>query len=429
MPLAPGNRVELEIGSPVAGGRMLARHEGQVVLVAGAIPGERVRAIVERGNKQVAWARVDVVHTPSPDRRHDSRDPACGGLAYVHIQLERQRDLKADVIVDAFRRIGRMPLDRSPAVASSPESGYRLRARLHVRERRAGFFREGTHDLCDAAATGQLHAEATEAVQSLIAALGDFASRCDSIIVAENVGATERVLHLVPADGVDGSTFPASLEAIANVSGITSADPFGQPLLLAGAPTLSETAASLLPTAGLPGTAMWRRHATSFFQANRFLTGALAQRVLDLADGARVADLYSGIGLFAVGLAARGARVLAVEGDESSSRDLVENAAEWPGIDVFRGAVEEAMANTPREPADVIVVDPPRTGLSPAAITAIVRWTAPRIVYVSCDPPTLARDARRLAEAGYVLTSIEAFDFFPNTPHVETLAVFDAARL
>jgi 23S rRNA (uracil1939-C5)-methyltransferase len=187
---------------------------------------------------------------------------------------------------------------------------------------------------------------------------------------------------------------------------------------LAGTPTITETVSP-------PGPSL-SRHAPSFFQGNRFLVGALASRVVDLARGERVVDLYSGVGLFALGIAARGAEVLAVEGDEMSGADLVRNAeALTATVDVLRAPVEDALQEAPATRPDTIVVDPPRTGLSPAALEGVLRWEAARVVYVSCDPPTLARDAKMLLAGGCQLTSLEAFDFFPNTPHVETLAVFD----
>jgi 23S rRNA (uracil1939-C5)-methyltransferase len=174
---------------------------------------------------------------------------------------------------------------------------------------------------------------------------------------------------------------------------------------------------------------IWRRGAASFFQANRFLLGALTRRVLEVAEGDSCADLYSGVGLFAVALAARGSRVVAVEGDPQSAGDLAVNAAPWrERLRVINAAVEAYAATPDAGRPDVVVLDPPRAGTSRQALDNVIRSRAPRVVYVSCDPPTLARDGARLAAAGYRLHSIEAFDLFPNTAHVETLAVFDQAR-
>ena len=402
---------------------MLARHEGQVVLVSGAIPGERVTAIVDRVTRQVIWARTADVLDASPDRREPACDPACAGLAYAYIAYERQRTLKALVIADAFRRIAGITLEALPAVSASPETEYRLRARLHVRRGHAGFFREGTHDVCDAASTGQLHPDATAAVASTMAAVGARAAGCESLFVAENVDASARVVHLVPHPGGRLDDLAPALADVRHTTGITTSAR-GRLVTLAGKPTVTDSARTLdVRTSDL----VVSRHAPSFFQGNRFLVGALASRVLEHARGDRVVDLYSGVGLFALGIAARGAAVLAVEGDEMSSGDLVRNAEalDGAGLDVVRAPVEDALSETPAMRPDTIVVDPPRTGLSPAALAGVLRWNPARIVYVSCDPPTLARDAKAIVSGGWELTSIEAFDFFPNTPHVETLAVFD----
>jgi tRNA/tmRNA/rRNA uracil-C5-methylase (TrmA/RlmC/RlmD family) len=130
--------------------------------------------------------------------------------------------------------------------------------------------------------------------------------------------------------------------------------------------------------------------------------------------------------LFAVALASRGASGFAVEGDPTSGDDLTANAEQLSGrLEVQRASVEDAVATPPPHKPGVVIVDPPRTGLSPAVAKGVTEWHAPRIVYVSCDVPTLARDTALFIAAGYRMTSIEAFDMFPNTPHVECIAVFE----
>src|SRR6476646_5573658 len=158
MSLAEGQQVELTIEKPASGGRMIARHLGQVVLVRGAIPGERVLAWIERAEKRMAYAVTRDVLDASPDRRSGGDDPLCGGALYAHIAYPRQLALKSDVMRDAFARLGQYPIERAVDVTASPEDGYRMRARFHVHGARAGFYREGTHQLCDAAATKQVGA-------------------------------------------------------------------------------------------------------------------------------------------------------------------------------------------------------------------------------------------------------------------------------
>jgi 23S rRNA (uracil1939-C5)-methyltransferase len=186
--------IELDIERPVPGGDMLARHEGRVVFVAGALPGERVRAVITRKRGDVSWAQVREVLTPSADRREVTSDPLCGGRTFAHIRYERQLSLKADIISDAFRRIAKRPLEAPVVVVASPDTGYRLRARLHVDKQSLGFYREGSHTVCAAGPTGQLGAETMAAVNGLQAALGTGLQVCTSILVSETTDGSQRVM-------------------------------------------------------------------------------------------------------------------------------------------------------------------------------------------------------------------------------------------
>ena len=424
MPLQAGQRLELTIEKPAAGGRMIARHAGQVILVQGGIPGERVQARIERAERQVAFAVAQGVLHPSADRREWSGDVTCGGCSYAHIAYQRQLALKAEVIGDAFARLGRLPI-ALPDVAPSPERGYRMRARLHVRGERVGFFREGTHELCDAGSTGQLTEAAVDAASRCAAALARAGVPLTAIELTENIAADQRAAYLTVADGhsPDDDALDSALDA-SGLTGITGVDAAGV-ARTSGVPVVSDPLAAL--TAGAAAAGTLQRHAESFFQANRFLLPALVGAVVDAVPSAgRVLDLYAGVGLFSVSLAALGRKgITAVEGDRTSGRDLRHNAAPYAAaLHAQVASVEDHLARR-REPAATIIVDPPRTGISREAIAAVVRAGAARIVYVSCDPATMARDARRLVDGGYELSSLRAFDLFPNTPHVETLGVFD----
>jgi 23S rRNA (uracil1939-C5)-methyltransferase len=412
---------------PVAGGLSLARHDGRVVLLSGAIPGELVLAKVERATKQVLFASTQDVMEPSPFRREPVCDAACGGLSYAHIAYDHQLELKAEVLADTFRRLGKMTLEAPVSVAASPERGYRLRARLHVRHGQVGFFREGGHQLCDAAPGGQMSGAMLDTVRTLVDRLGRRADRCDAVTVIENVLAQQRVVHLEP---YAGALLDLAGDWRALSEGMTGLTTQHQEALLtlAGVPSVHDTAEHLCGDgAPVPSDVGWSRTAASFFQGNRYLTGRLLLHVIERASGMRVLDLYAGVGLFAVPLAARGATVTAVEGDPASGADLTTNAAPWASrLHVQLGSVEAVVpAIDGAGRFDVVIVDPPRTGLSPEAMAAVAALRSPRIVYISCDPATLARDASRLVAAGYRMTGIEGFDMFPNTPHIETVSVFD----
>lgn len=424
--LTPGAIVELAIERPVAGGRMLARHDGQVVLVAGAIPGERVRSRIERQGRGVAFATVAEVLEPAPSRRPAS-DPLCGGAVYAHIDYADQPALKRLVLLDALAHGGRVRWEGDLPVRSSAEQGYRMRARLHVRHGAVGFFREGTHEICRAALTSQLQEAAVAGVDRLVAALpAAAASALDSIELSENVAGDERVAHLVWADrtriGADWLNPSLAVEGVTGVSMTDRAS--GLPMAIAGAPTVSDSLGDLAGVAAGEARVL-RRHAPAFFQANRFLLPALVRAVTQWVGPGPVVDLYAGVGLFALALATAGHEaVTAVEGDAVSGADLSANARPFGrAVRVERKPVEEFVRRLRLTGDSTIIVDPPRTGMSRAALDGVLAARAARLVYVSCDVATLARDLRRMLDAGYALTHLEAFDLFPNTAHIETLAV------
>ncbi len=420
--LTPGTVLILTPEKPAAGGRMLARHDGQVVLVAGAIPGETARVRVDRAERSVVWASVVDVVEPHPDRRAVSWDARCGGAAYAHISYESQLRLKADVIREALVRIGRHPWSEAIAVAGSPEYGYRMRARLHARRTCPGFFLEGTHTVCDPSPTGQLLAATVETVAALGAALGraglDVHADLD---VSENIGADQRSMHVAFGDEVRPDAL-STLSPVPGATGLSWSDvrrPGAQ--LVFGDPWVEEAL-----RVG-DATILLRRHVRAFFQGNRYLLPHLVSRVHASCPDGAVVDLYAGAGLFAVTLAASGRRrVTAVEGDAFACADLRANAERAGGaVEVRAVAVERFVAGARALGPGTLILDPPRTGMTREAAEGAVRLGASRVVFVSCDVATFARDVRRFVDAGYRLVSLEGLDLFPNTPHVEVLALLD----
>jgi 23S rRNA (uracil1939-C5)-methyltransferase len=417
--IQPNADLILTLEKPVTGGRMLARHDGQIVFVAGGIPGERVRARVERVSRQMAFAETVEVLDASPDRRTSGVDWACGGSLYAHIAYGRQLTLKSELVSDSFSRIAKIALSGPVPVMASQEDGYRMRARLHVRDGRFGFFREGTHELCDAAATRQLLPATIAALRELEAALGSAGvSTVVSCELSENARADERAV-LLEMDGLQPP--PLRFEPVSGITGVLFGGHESSRLTVGyGSPFVTDQ----LDVSGTIATLT--HHVQSFFQGNRYLLSGLVNRVLEqIADGS-VTDLYAGVGLFAVALAARGGRhIVAVEGDRSSARDLDANASACVGaIRIEHRSVEGYLGRRVPRP-DTLLLDPPRTGVSSDAMMGLLRLKPPRVVYVSCDLATVARDVRRLVDTGYTLEHIEAFDLFPNTAHVETLVILE----
>ena len=421
--LTPGQTHTVTIEKPAVGGRMIARVNGQVVLVSGAVPGERVQIRIDRVGKGVAYGDTLTVEEPSSDRRVPAADPLCGGCLYAHIAYERQLQIKSLVIADAFGRIGRLPLRSAVSVAASPSDGYRMRARLHYRGRRLGFVREGTHDVCDARATGQLLPATCDVLDRLEAELLRLPEgAAHEIDIAENVDASERVVHLETSPGGDG----------VDAGSVVAVRRHQRPDRVRG--RFRRRACARRKFAYVTDRLAMddqravtiRRHVLAFFQGNRYLLRDLVTHVTDqIPHGSTTIDLYAGGGLFAIAAAQRrGARVTAVEGDRVAAEDLAANAADADDVTAVHQSVETFVRSAPSGP-DVVIVDPPRTGISRDALQGVLRLRGRRVVYVSCDVATLARDARHLVDAGYVIVRVDGFDLFPNTPHVETVVVFE----
>ena len=417
-----GDQLTLSIEKPAAGGRMIAWRDGAVVLVAGAIPGEVVEARVEKVQRGTVWADATRVLDRSPDRIDGDLQPGCGGNVFSHVRYERQLDLKRAIIADGFRRLGRLETPANFRIAASPIDGYRMRARLHVLDGRIGFFRDGTHRVCDPGPTRQLTQAAIAALNELQPALARSPHNVEAVEVAENRTGVQRALHLVCRDAalLSASRLPSSLSGVTGLSwGSRNA---AERQVAHGAPTVSDTL-----ELGQHGTVTLTRHVNAFFQGNRFLLQPLLEAVVAVVPVGRVLDLYAGVGLFAVALARRrDSSVVAIEGDEVAAADLAGNAQQvGASLEARWESVEAFLATTAAGAFESVIVDPPRTGMSKEAVHGLIAMQPSRIVYVSCDVATLSRDARRLVDAGYRISHLEAFDLFPNTAHVETLIVFE----
>jgi tRNA/tmRNA/rRNA uracil-C5-methylase (TrmA/RlmC/RlmD family) len=412
--VSTGDTLVLDIERPAVGGRMIARHAGAVVLVAGAIPGERVRARVERVHHGTVFARTTDVMDASPDRVPAGADLACGGHVLAHVAAARQAALKAEIVGDAFRRIGRLDAG-AVLVQSGPADAYRTRARVHVRERRWGFFEAGSHELCSLAASRQLSEASATILDRLCGAVAaTIGAGSSEVEWAETLDGARRVAHVsvmarhhilpvAAVDGVDGLWWSDTRRPAG-----TSA--WGEPVIVDPIVTARGDAVDV------------QHHVRSFFQANRFLVQALVDDVAGrIGDASTVADLYAGAGLFSVRLAADGWTVEAVEGDRWAAADLAANAARQPRLRAHHVPVERALGLGTIGAVESVVVDPPRAGLPAEVVAGIGALPARTLVYVSCDPATLARDVRRFVDAGFSLGDVRAFDLFPRTAHIETV--------
>ena len=248
-----------------------------------------------------------------------------------------------------------------------------------------------------------------------------------AVELTENVPGNERACHLILRAGVEAAPFAALVDAEPLIGVSAEQEDRAGAKVLAGSAWVSDI---LHVKAGDAASALrLRRSARAFFQSNRYLLEPLVQHVAALVPEGPIVDLYAGVGLFGLSLAAAGIDdVTLVEGDPVSGADLQGNAEAFgTRVRVERRSVESFLADArtkgpPRN--STFIVDPPRTGVSKEAMAGIVQAQPARIVYVSCDVATFARDTRTLLDAGYALEGLTGMDLFPNTAHVESVAVF-----
>jgi tRNA/tmRNA/rRNA uracil-C5-methylase (TrmA/RlmC/RlmD family) len=425
MPELP-DYLEVTVEKPVYRGLGFARHEGQVVLVQRGLPGERVRVAVRARERGFLRAEVAEVLAPSPERRPSpcASFERCGGCAYQSLTYEAQLQAKGTVLRESLARAG-VEWDAPIPVAPSPEKSWRTRALVHVEvagdEVRVGFREAGSHRLVEVDECLQISDRMLDTARCLGAALArlpGLARGVDAISLAESGDGERLVAVLETRLPVEQAPRLAALGAeLPWLSGL-GAELEGHFVLLGGHPEVD---------AEIEGARM-RAHVRSFFQANRFLVGVLVQAVTEeIPAGASVLDLYSGVGLFARAAVHRAGEVTAVEGNPQAAADARANLQGVRGApvridagDALRGVRRWTPGGRP-----VVVLDPPRTGLGRGVVDAVAAKRPDRVVYVSCDPPTLGRDLRGFAARGYGLRRLRALDMFPDTFHVESVAVLE----
>jgi 23S rRNA (uracil1939-C5)-methyltransferase len=419
-----GQEVEVRVEKAVFRGRGLGRLDGRVVFVPRAHAGDRVRARVTEVH--AAWAEADLVEVlePAPERRASPCPyvPRCGGCVYQDLGYEAQLRAKEAVLRESLRR-GGAAWEGPVAVHPSPETGWRMRASLHFAPGedgpRLGLRQEGTRRVVDVGACLQLSTRMNRAARALrdaLAARPAVAGRLRGLDLLESADG-ERLLAtletaLLPHEASSLAPIAASVPEVDGL-GVKA----GRRLLwLHGSPFVEST---------VLGVAL-RVHASSFFQANRFLLEPLARTVVDLVPPGRerVIDLYAGVGLFALPLAARGEReVLAVEWSPTAAEDTRGNARDnrLDAVRVIEQGVGPALASLGPGGGERVVLDPPRTGAGPEVVGLVAGRSPEAVVYVSCDPPTLGRDLATFARRGYRPDAVHLFDLFPDTFHMETV--------
>jgi len=378
------NSFELELTAMVYGGNVLGRHDGRAIFVPYGIPGERITARITQDKGRFAYAEMIDVLDSAPERTAP-RCPhfgVCGGCHWQHVGYPAQLIFKQQVVADQMRRIGGFQdVTVHPTIASPDPWAYRTHISLHVTaDGRPGFVATDDRTVIPIDECHIIRPELLEMLESLS---------------AEKLDAGERIRLQVGTDSDER--------------------------LVAHDDTNTEKIHYVIKNRKFQVTG------GSFFQVNLKQAETLVDLVLDrlsLKGRERLLDLYSGVGLFSAFLAEHASRVVAIESYPAAVRDAAANLADMPQTELVEGAVEQILPRL-KGRFDAAVIDPPRAGMERKALDALVNRAPRKIVYVSCDPATLARDAKRFVEGGYRLVDVQPVDMFPQTYHIEAVAAFE----
>lgn len=436
--------MEFTIEKWIFGGDGLARMapdetgRGKAVFIPFVVPGEVVAASLTEEHPGFARAALDEVVQPSPDRVPPECPYfyRCGGCQYQHSEYKRQVELKRDILVETLQRTAKIQLECEVQLHLGEPYQYRNRTRLKVQsgpEFAIGYHRFGTNELLPVKECPI----SSPLIQRGIAAMWAVGAQEVNTRGLREVQffADDEDAHLLVEFYTERDISPDSLlpfvtklrELLPEIAGTTvfNAAPVGEsdeeraPLSVSKFNGSAETYGSgSLEYHTAVGT--FRVSAGAFFQTNRFLVDELAKATLEECSGRTALDLYAGTGLFSVPLGKRFDRVIAVEASPFSYKDLQHNAP--ANVKAVLSTTEKYLASVGGKAGlDLIIVDPPRSGMGEHTTRLLGQTRAPRITYVSCDPATLARDLRVLTAAGYRVASAHLVDMFPQTSHMETV--------
>lgn len=414
-PVSPGREMEYElrIEKLVYGGDALARlPDGRAVFVPYALPNEYVRLRVVEQKRTYARAELIEVIEPSPDRiaARCQHFTTCGGCHYQHLTYDLQLKAKTEILIDQLERIG--GLESPPVVPCAgvgPEWEYRNQIQFHVSDTGAlGFQRWRSNDIipiqechlpCSPiqAAWRQFTIDAESAVHRLIL----------------RAGMHEDVIAILEGGDADAIALPENIP----LSVVRHTSSLGH--------TYEDVDKLVFSIFGRE----FNVSADSFFQTNVVVAEAMVAHLLEnlpLSDKSTLLELYSGVGMFSAFLAPRVDRLIAVESSPAACDDFVANLEEFENVELYQDKAENVLPAL-KFPVEILVMDPPRAGLDPRVVDAILQKIRPNsIAYISCDPATLARDSRKLTAGGYRLLQVCPFDMFPQTFHIESISYWEA---
>jgi len=405
-------KIIVEVTRPAYGGFFIGRHEGKVVMIKGAVlPGETVEAAVENEKKDYLPASVERILKPSAERI----SPACGffgrcgGCHFQHIPYDLQIKIKEQILTDCLKRLAGTGTELSGPVISGEQWNYRLRGQFKVSREGMGFYREGTRETVDIDGCRLMAPEINtyfRKAKTLLKGPGvkEIHITCGDCVVAL---LRTRARSVSPADrsGLASRFFDAGFSGLVIETADKTVFQYGRSFVTLDTGTLKYTVSPM-----------------SFFQSNWRLNQAVVRIIretLQPLGGRRILDLYAGAGNFSLPLA-KDAEVTAVEENPYAVEDGMRNL-QINNIKDCRFVRSSAEDFQPEGRFDIAILDPPRPGLTNRAMSKVLSVMPERIVYISCNPATFARDMKKLS-VKYDIESIRIIDLFPQTFHIEALA-------
>jgi 23S rRNA (uracil1939-C5)-methyltransferase len=393
------------------GGEAMSRlPDGRVAFIPYALPGEKLRIQIIEAKDRYARARLLEVLEPSPERINPpcAHFGVCGGCHYQHIPYEKQLAIKTEILADQLSRIGGLrEIPMQTPVASSSPWNYRNHVQFHLTAQgKLGYLISRSNSVLEIR-----ECLLPEDTINLVWPRIDIGADITIKRLSLRLGDDQEVLMVL--ESLHSEPPQVSLEEL-SLSAV-HLSPAGA-LVMAGSDHL------IMEVRG-------RRFyvsAGSFFQVNTFVAEKMVEHLLEnlSPDSNKILlELYCGVGLFSAFLAPQVGRLVGIESSTSACQDFTINLDEFENVELYEATVEETLPHLKLNP-DILLVDPPRSGLDRHVIDAILATRPAILAYVSCDPATLSRDSRRLVQAGYQLQRITPFDLFPQTYHIESISIW-----
>lgn len=402
--------LEIEITGLTYGGEGVGRlPDGKTVFVPYTIPGERVSVDITVNKKRYARAKLTQIIASSPHRIKPlcKHYMFCGGCHLQHIAYDEQVRLKQKILAEQVKKAGINPELILPVQPSPQEWHYRNNLQFHLsQDGRLGY--------------QAAHSNQVIPIEECHLAVPDLDSIWNMLQlepglpidrISARVGVEDEITIMLEGD-YDAlpeieMDFPCSV-----VHHSIAGD-----LILAGSATMLISV----------GNTRFQVSSGSFFQVNTTVAQLMAEYTLNLVEGFQInclMDIYCGVGLFSRWFTPHAPKIIGVESSESACQDFAENLAEYDDVAIYQGNAQDILPYLDAKP-DLVLVDPPRAGLDEKVMESIIRLSPNKLIYISCDPSTFARDASRFIHKGYQMQSVKLFDMFPQTYHVEVVALFN----